>query len=62
MLHVSIGYSCEMATLTVPETIPFVDKIYVISEPAIVQEWELDTNLVETNSHLDCGNYEIVFS
>ena len=59
---VMIGYSCGMSTLTIPETIPFIDKTYVTAEPAITQAWELDTDLVEINSFLDCGSYQIEFS
>ena len=58
---VKIGHSCDDATLSKPATIPLVDESYFIGELIQTQRWQLDSNLVEIDSFLDCGELDIAF-
>ena len=60
--NVRIGYSCSDSTLSIPATTPFIDRTYEISQALQSQSWGLDSNLVEIDSQLDCGAYQIAFS
>ena len=53
---------CREATLSIPATVLLSDDTYFLTEPSLVQYWELDSNLVEVSLSLDCGDISIDFS
>ena len=59
---VQIGYDCLDATLTIPASIPLVDQSYIVTDPALSQDWLQDYNLVDIDSFLNCGDISMTFS
>ena len=54
---------CKHGPLSIPATNPqLLIDTYLLTDPSLMQTWELDSNLVEIDPLLDCGEFTIDFN